>query len=161
MLGDRFVQFGAQNRILASKIALLGPELHFCPHFAPWPKRFIKQRVSGLLFRTFGAKMQKWAPFCTSGSQNVKMSTFCTFGAKSAKMSSFSVFGSQSAQKGSSNHWFNKLFVQGREITPKVHFWAQNCILLHSAPWSERLMTRIVSAPFFCSWGSECEIEFI
>ena len=62
-----FGHFWAQNRILASKIALLGPESHFGDHFGPWPKRFIKQRVSGTFFRTLGAKMQKWVHFALFG----------------------------------------------------------------------------------------------
>ena len=73
-----FGPFWAQNPILASKIALLGPESHFGAHFAPWPKRFIKQRVSGTFFRTLGAKMRKWAHFAHFGVPNWKMCSFST-----------------------------------------------------------------------------------
>ena len=74
-----FGPFRAQNPILASKIALLGPESHFGAHSAPWPKRFIKQRVSGTFFRTLGAKMRKWPHFAHFGVPNWKMCSFSTF----------------------------------------------------------------------------------
>ena len=121
------MRFWAQN---GPKVRFGSPKSLFGVHFAPWLKRLMKQRVSWLLFYTFGAKIQKWTHFSTFGRQNAKKGSFCTFGAKSAKMSSFSVFGSQSAQKGSCNPLFNKLFVQGRKKTnfgPKMHFWAQIC----------------------------------
>ena len=102
---------GSKNAILDAKMGFWSPKVPkvrfwtpkslFGIHFAPWLKRLMKQRVSWLLFRTFGAKMQKWSHFSTFGHQNGKKGSFCTFGAKSAKMSFFSVFGSQSAKKGS------------------------------------------------------------
>ena len=106
------------------------PKPVFGIHFAPWLKRLIKPTVSGLLFLTFWAKMQKCGHFFTFGKQNAKKRSFCNFGATNAKMSSFSVFGSQSAKKGSWNHLFNKLFGPGRKKTHfglKMHFWAQIC----------------------------------
>ena len=88
--------FWAQN---GPKVRFGSPKSLFGVHFAPWLKRLMKQTVSELLFRTFGAKNKKWGHFSTFGQQNAKMGPFCTFGAKSAKMSSFSVFGSQSGKK--------------------------------------------------------------
>ena len=74
-----FGTFGAQNRILASKNALLDPKSHFGAHFAPWPKRLMKQRVSGTFFRTLGAKTRKWAHFAHFGVPKWKMSSFSDF----------------------------------------------------------------------------------
>ena len=105
------MRFWAENAILEAKMGFWvqnGPKVRFGNpkslfgvHFAPWLKRLMKQRVSWLLFRTFGAKMQKWSHVFTFGHQNGKKGSFCTFGAKSARMTSFSVFGSQSEKKGS------------------------------------------------------------
>ena len=115
------MRFWAQND---PKVRFGTPKSLFGVHSAPWLKRLKKQMVWGLLFHTFGVKMQKWDHPSTSGQQNLKKGIFCTLGAKSAEMSSFSVFGSQSAQKGSSTPLFNKLFGPGRKMTPKVHLWA-------------------------------------
>ena len=71
--------FEAQNPILASKIALLGPESHFGAHFAPWPKRLIKQTVSGTFFRTLGAKMQKRDHFALFWVPKWKICSFSAF----------------------------------------------------------------------------------
>ena len=73
---------GPKSAILEAKMgfwAQNGPKVRFGTpksllgvHFASWLKRLVKQRVSWLLFRTFGAKIQKWAHFSTFVWQNAK-----------------------------------------------------------------------------------------
>ena len=108
--------FLAQN---GPEVRFGSPKSLFGVHFAPWLKRLMKQTVSELLFRTFGAKNKKWGHFSTFGHQNAKMGSFCVFGAKSAKMSSFSHFYPESAKKEPRDPLFNKPFEPGSEMDPE------------------------------------------
>ena len=75
--------------------------------------------------------VQKWKKghFSVLGEKDSSrnMSTFSILEPQRGKMGPFLHFGSQSAKKGARNRLFNKPFGPGRQMKPKMRFWAQKC----------------------------------